>query len=73
VTSWGYTDNTIKIQGASMFATNNEFPNTRYGAPWPARTALIARHPSAGERALPAAPIARDTEPVPAGPVWAWN
>ncbi|GBF91320.1 hypothetical protein Rsub_03640 [Raphidocelis subcapitata] len=31
VTSWGYTDNGIKIQGASMFATNDEFPNAKYG------------------------------------------
>ena len=31
VTSWGYTDNGIKIQGASMFAINAEFRNAKYG------------------------------------------
>ncbi|GBF91261.1 hypothetical protein Rsub_03581 [Raphidocelis subcapitata] len=31
VTSWGYTDNAIKLQGASQFATNAEFPSAKYG------------------------------------------
>ncbi|GBF91262.1 hypothetical protein Rsub_03582 [Raphidocelis subcapitata] len=31
VTSWGRTDAAVKFQGASMFATNNEFPNAAYG------------------------------------------
>ncbi|GBF91321.1 hypothetical protein Rsub_03641 [Raphidocelis subcapitata] len=31
VTSWGYIDNGIKIQGASMFAINADFPNAKYG------------------------------------------
>ncbi|GBF91323.1 hypothetical protein Rsub_03643 [Raphidocelis subcapitata] len=31
VTSWGYINKDIKIQGASAFAMNNEFPNAKYG------------------------------------------
>jgi hypothetical protein len=30
VTSWGYTDINYKLQGASMFGANKEFPGT-YG------------------------------------------
>lgn len=30
-TSWGYSDNTIKTQGASVFTQNNEFPGSAYG------------------------------------------
>lgn len=31
VTSWGYTDANIKLQGASSFAQNREYPNAAYG------------------------------------------
>lgn len=31
VTSWGYTDVAIKLQGASYFGVNKEFPDT-YGS-----------------------------------------
>ncbi len=30
-TSWGYTDSSIKLQGASSFGQNVEFPNSAYG------------------------------------------
>jgi len=31
VTSWGYTDTNIKVQGASWFGQNVEFPQAAYG------------------------------------------
>lgn len=32
VTSWGYTDRRIQMQGASWFGQNREFPNGSYGS-----------------------------------------
>ena len=32
VTSWGYTDGTIQLQGASSFGQNAEFPSASYGS-----------------------------------------
>jgi hypothetical protein len=32
VTSWGFSDGSIKFQGASQFAVNNEFPQSAYGS-----------------------------------------
>ena len=32
VTSWGYVDGDIKLQGASSFGRNAEFPNSAYGS-----------------------------------------
>jgi hypothetical protein len=31
VTSWGYTDTNIRVQGASRFGPNVEFPQAAYG------------------------------------------
>lgn len=31
-TSWGFTSQAIKLQGASLFATTDEFPGTAYGS-----------------------------------------
>lgn len=31
ITSWGYVDTGIKVQGASWFGQNAEFPQTAYG------------------------------------------
>lgn len=31
VTSWGYTDTNIKVQGASWFGQNAEYPQVSYG------------------------------------------
>jgi hypothetical protein len=32
VTSWGYSDGGVKLQGASTFATNTQFPSSSYGS-----------------------------------------